>query len=244
MRMFPQWKRLLVFGCALALAVAVMAAYALLRTPGWYAPPIIAVDDRQLVRNNLVAAEQAMTENLIASSGPFTYHLYQDDLNRWISMRKEIYPLIDELAPPQLAEPFVLFDEGGVTLAGRYRAGVADVVISIDIEVLFEHDEIVLRARRIRCGSVGLSLNFEGLPLSRPVHREPEQTWPGSPSMTGDFVHGLRIGSQAWWKNGGMEYRVRGVKVKPGQIDIDIEPMGRHHRKRKEGISPRRSIAP
>ncbi len=231
MRIISRWKRVLVIGSAVAAVVALTAAYALLRTPAWYAPPVIAVDERQLVRNNLVAAEQAMTENLLASNGPFTYHLFQDDLNRWISMRKEIYPLIDELAPPQLADPFVLFDDGVVTVAGRYRAGAMNVLLSIDIDVRFENDELVLRARRIRCGSVGLSLNFEGLPLAKPIDRAREQTWPGSPTITGDFVHGVHIGSQAWWKNGGMEYRVRGVAVKPGQIDIDIEPLGRHNRK-------------
>lgn len=211
--------------------VGLAALYALLRTPGWYAPPTIAVEDRQRVRNNLVAAEQAMTENLLNSPGPFTYHLYQDDVNRWIAMRREIYPLIDELAPPQLADPFVLFDEEGVRLAGRYRTGMLDVVLSIDFGIRMDGQDIVLWARSIRCGSVAVSLDFEGLGLETPIRREREQTWPGSPAMSGDLVKGLRIDSTAWWKNGGMEYRVRDIKLRSGQIDVEIEPLGRHQRK-------------
>lgn len=231
MRMYPRLKRILLIGTGGLVVVVVTAAYALLRTPGWYAPPTIAVEDRQRVRTNLVAAEQAMTESLLNSPGPFTYHLHQDDVNQWIAMRREIYPLIDELAPPQLDDPFVLFDEDGVTLAGRYRAGVVDVVLSIDVEIRLDGDDVIVRARSIRCGSVGLSLDFEGLPLATPIQRKREQTWPGSPAMSGDLVKGLRIDSTAWWKNGGMEYRVRDIRLRSGQIDVEIEPLGRHQRK-------------
>lgn len=240
MRLTQRWKRILVIGSAALGGLLLIGAYAFLRTPSWYEPPVIPVEERQLVRNNLVAAEQAMTENLLHSTGPFVYHLYQDDLNRWIAMRREIYPLIDELAPPQLADPFVRFDESGVSLAGRYRAGGIGVILSIDLDVRFENNEIVLRARGLRCGSVGFPLDFGGLSLARPVERRREQTWPGSPRIWGDFVSGLHIESQAWWKNGGMDYRVRGIALKVGQLDIEIEPLGRHAKNQIEAENPRR----
>jgi len=44
------------------------------------------------VRNNLVAAEQAFTEELRSAGRPFIYQLRQDDVNQWIAMRREIYP--------------------------------------------------------------------------------------------------------------------------------------------------------
>ena len=231
MRINSRLKRIFLIGMAVMLVLLGAIGFSLLRTPGWYAPPTIAVEDRQRVRNNLVAAEQAMTENLLNSPGPFTYHLCQDDVNRWIAMRREIYPLIDELAPPQLDDPFVLFDENGVRLAGRYRDGPLDVILSIDFGIRMDEDDIVLSARSIRCGSVGVSLDFEGLGLDAPIHREREKTWPGSPAMSGDLIKGLRIESKAWWKNGGMEYRVRAITLRPGQIDMDIEPLGRHEKK-------------
>jgi hypothetical protein len=211
-----------------------------LRTPGWYQPPVVAVEEQQLVRNNLVAAEQAMTESLLKSQGPFVYHLYQDDVNRWIAMRRAIYPLIDELAPPQLADPFVLFDESGVRLAGQYRAGGVSVILSIDIDLRLEGEELVLRAKGIRCGSAGLPLNFAGLPLATPIERDRERTWPGSPRIWGDFVSGVHLESKAWWKNGGMEYRVRRMDLQPGRIDFEIEPLGRHSAEKSQNAKTRR----
>jgi hypothetical protein len=234
MRINPRFWRIFLIGMVVTVALLGVAVIALLRTPGWYAPPAIAVEDRQRFRNNLAAAEQAMTENLLNSPGHFTYHLYQDDVNRWIAMRREIYPLIDELAPPQLADPFVLFDEDGVTLAGRYRTEPLDVVLSIDFEIRMEGPDIVLAARSIRCGSLSVPLYFEGLGLEAPIHREREKTWPGSPAMSGDLVNGLRIESTAWWKNGGMDYRVLAITLRKGQIDLEIEPLGRHAGKQKK----------
>jgi hypothetical protein len=232
MRIYPRLKRVVLIGTVVLLVLVVGIVFALLRTPGWYAPPTIPVENRQRVRNSLVAAEQAMTENLLSSSGPFTYHLHQDDVNQWIAMRREIYPLIEELTPPELDEPFVLFDEDGVRVAGRFLEGPVPVVLSIEFAIQMAGEDIVLTARSLRCGSVNLPLDFEKLGLAARVDQAPGETWPGSPAVSGDLVTGLRIGSRAWWKNGGMEYRVRGITLRRGQIDLDIEPLGRHARHR------------
>ncbi len=218
----------------LALTAAVVAflilltVLALSRKPGWYAPPVIAPEERQSVRNNLVDAEQAFTESLLNLNTPFTYHLYQNDVNRWIAMRREIYPLIDELAPPVLADPFVVFDDGAITLAGRYRTAGLDVVLSVDVEARYENNTLILKARTVRFGSIPMPIGFGGLGLDRPIERAAGKTWPGSPRMWGDFVNGLHIDAQAWWKNGGVDYRVIGLEITSGRLDLKVEPLGRH----------------
>lgn len=200
----------------------------LIHTPSWYRPPQIAPEDRQAVRNNLVAAEQAFTENVRGPDGPFTYHLYEKDVNRWISMRREIYPLIDQLAPPLLDDPFVVFGDGLITIAGQYRTPAGRVVISLDIAAKFEGNEILLTARTIRCGSIPLPMSFAEKDLSRPLDRRPDKVWPGSPAMSGDLLNGFHVSADAWWKNGGIDYRVIGFRVEPGVISLDIRPLGRH----------------
>lgn len=208
--------------------VLLLILYTLMRTPGWYAPPVIAPEERQAVRNNLIDAEQAFTESVLNLDTPFIYHLYQHDVNRWIAMRREIYPLIDELAPPVLQEPFVVFEKDRITLAGRYQAAGVSMVLSCDIEARYDHDAIVLKARSVRCGSIRMPIGFGRLGLSHAIERPAGKTWPGSPRISGDFVNGLRIDAQAWWKNGGVDYRVVSFEVKPGQIDFGIQPLGRH----------------
>lgn len=222
-----RWKPLVLIGVLCLGATLVGAFAALVRSPGWYAPPVVSPSDRQGVRNNLIAAEQAFTERLRAGD-PFTYHIYQSDLNRWIAMRREIYPLIDEFMPPQLIDPFVLFDEGKITIAGAYTAGPVNLVLSIDILLSLQDDELVLRAGALRCGAVRAPMNLGGIRLDTPIERQPGETWPGSPRMSGDLIKGLHVETRAWWKNGGIDYQVRGLRIKPGVLSMDIEPLGRH----------------
>ena len=213
---------LIVFG-----GTVLIVLYLLLHEPSWYEPPIIAPEERQSVRNNLVAAEQAFTESLRAGVGPFVYHIYQDDVNRWFAMRREIYPLLDELSPPELADPFVVFDPGKITVAGLYRSGVMSAVVSLEIAVSMQADALVLTVTAARLGSVRMPLSVAtGLGLATMVDRDSDETWPGSPQIHGSLAGGLRVGADARWQNGGVAYRVLDVSVQRGKIDITVEPRG------------------
>jgi hypothetical protein len=220
-------KRLLIAAAACG-GVILAGIHALWRTPDWYALPEIPPQQRQSVRNNLVAAEQAMTESLLTAEAPFVYQLYQDDVNRWIAMRREIYPLIDELAPPELIDPIILFEPGEITLAGRYRLGAMNVVLSVDLAATFEQDHIRLQLKTIRCGSMRIPVGLVRLDLRQVIDRPRDALWPGSPRIHGNFLTGLFIDARAWWKNGGVAYRVLGVELTPGRLALTIQPLGRH----------------
>lgn len=224
-----KWKQSLLIGGLGVFGLLIGGGAAALRTPSWYVPPVIAPAEQQKVRNNLVAAEQAFTESLRTAREPFVYQLLQNDVNRWIAMRREIYPLIDELAPPQLLDPFVVFHADEITLAGRYGSGSLAPVISIDLAPTMEYGQLQLRATAVRCGSVRMPAGVVDLGLSQHIQRNPEATWPGSPAISGDLLSGLRIGAQAWWKNGGNEYQLLAVQVVPGKLLLTIQPLGRRH---------------
>lgn len=220
---------------SLALLLALLA-YALFQTPDWYRPPRVAPEDYQKVRDNLVVAEHQFTESLLAEE-PFEYHVFQDVLNQWIAARREIFPLIDEFLPPVLEDPFIRIDENGITLAGRYSMIGLGAIVSVDIEPTWEGDALTLRARSVRCGSLSLSPDFGGLGLARSAAFASGELWPGSPQMAGDLLTGFRIGARAWWKNGGVDYRLTGVRLREGQLDLHIRPLDdqvaarrRHHR--------------
>lgn len=198
-----------------------------LRTPDWYRVPNIPEAQRQQVRNNLLSAEQAMVEGLRRGE-TFVYQLHQDDLNRWVTMRREIYPLAEEFIPPQWSDPFVRFDTGRITVAGRFRHESWSTIASIDINVAFADGAIVLTAGSVRSGSLPLPASLIGLPLGQPIDRRAEKTWPGSPPIAGDLVNGVRVGARAWWKNGGYAYEVKNVTVVPGVLKLEIQPLGPH----------------
>ncbi|MCG8407381.1 MAG: hypothetical protein MI923_19455 [Phycisphaerales bacterium] len=221
-----RFKRAAFAFAASLVVVCLVGLYLILRTPGWYQPPVVPPADRQKVRDSLVGAEQAFTESLRADQ-PFVYHIYQDNVNCWIAMRREIYPLIDELVPPILNDPFVLFETGSITVGGRYLVAGADMVVSIEIEPTFEDNAIVLRAKAVRCGSFPIAKRLERLGLGRSGDVDKEDLWPGSPKMSGDLLSGFKIDAHAWWKNGGIAYQVKDITVKNGRLDLSIQPLGR-----------------
>lgn len=220
------WRHYAALTLLATLGVFAAGAFALLRTPTWYAPPAIATDQRQRVRNSLVEAEQRFTESLRMNQ-PFVYHLYAEDVNRWIAMRREIYPLLDSLTPPELGEPFVVFDDGEITVAGRYQLGGVRVIVSLDFSVGFHDGAIELRALATRCGSARVPLDVSRLGMERAVNYPEGKLWPGSPRISGDLVSGLRVDDEGWWKNGGMAYRVTDLMVEPGRISLTVQPLGR-----------------
>jgi hypothetical protein len=188
---------------------------------------VVPPADRQAVRNNLVAAEQAFTESLRGPQAGFVYHIHQADVNRWLAMRKEIYPLIDELAPPQLGDPFLIFDTDRIILAGRYAGGGVSVVISIELSATFAGGEIVLRLASMHCGALRVPVGLADLGLDVKVDRPRDATWPGSPRIHGSLLTGLHVGAEARWKNGGVRYRVRDFSAGPGRLDLTVESLGR-----------------
>lgn len=222
------WKRARVVVPAALLLFVCGVLYAVIRTPGWYAPPVIAPHERQAVRDSLVDAEQAFTQTLRAGGAPFTYMIHQDDLNRWIAMRAEIYPQAGELTPPELRDPYVRFEEDRITLAGRLAAGPVEVVVSLRLAVQCESDAVVVTSDGWRCGSAPIPERWLGTAWARPVDLDPGETWPGSPPIWGDLKRGLRIGADAWWKNGGIEYRVLRAWVEPGVLKLSVQPLGPH----------------
>ncbi len=212
---------------AAAAAVLAIPLYLLLATPSWYQPPPVAPEQRQQVRNNLIAAEQAFTEQLRAGA-PFVYHVHQDDLNQWIAMRREIYPLFEQITPPAIRDPFILFEQGYIRIAGRHRERLLGSVFSLDITAALEGDGLVLRADSARMGRLRIPFGLlTGSELTQPIEYEEEEAWPGSPRIGGDLLSGLHVGAKARWKNGGVTYRVVEVQVYPGRLDLTVEPLGR-----------------
>ena len=225
-------KRVALGALGVLVLVLVVVAFVALRTPAWYQPPIVPVEEQQRVRNHLIQAEQAFTKSLLAGE-PFIYHIYQDDLNRWLAMRKEIYPRVDELIASVLTDLFAIIEPGNITLAGRLAIGRLGGIVSIDIEPAFRNQKIILTAKAIRHGSLPLPLSLDELGLRRHVDLSENRAWPGSPRMHGSFLTGFEIEPNAWWRNGGIDYLVTDLAVREGRLDLTIQPLGRHARKQR-----------
>lgn len=225
------FKRVCVVAVVLSLAAVMGFILLLVSTPDWYEPATVPEQDRQALLRRLVQAEQSFTEALRADA-PFQYHLFDDLINRWIAMQHDVLPVVDDLIPEFVNDLHVRFAEGGVCIGGRQSILGVDVVVSVRLRAWFEEEGIVLRVESARCGSLPLPLNWEALQLGRRIECKAERLWPGSPGVAGDLLTGLRIGREAWWKNGGIRYRVENVEVAPGKLSLSIQPLGMRETKR------------
>jgi hypothetical protein len=222
------WRSLAGWAGLATLAIVTAGLYAVLRTPTWYRPPLVPPEQRQQVRNSLINAEQSFTE-LLRQNKTFVYHIYQEDVNRWIAMRREIYPLIDELTPPVLEDPQVIFDDDMVTIAGRYRSTM-NLIVSLDIETEFKNGQLVFKAHSARCGSVRAPIDLRRLRVDGRADSLEGGLWPGSPRITGNLIDGIFVDAHAWWKNGGIDYQVLEFSALPGELVLKVQPLGRHFR--------------
>lgn len=224
---------------AAAVAVLTLAmAAVMLRAPAWYQPPIVPTAQRQQVRNNLVDAEQAFTESIRAEAGIFVYHVYQDDLNRWLAMRREIHPVLEQLTPSLLSDPFVRFDAGRIIISGRLRDWLG-AVVSVEIEPRCDERWLILQASTVRLGRLRFPMRWmSGLKTDHPIQKDADAAWPGSPPINGSLADGLKLGRDAWWKNGGLAYRVLDVRVGFGQLDLTIEPLGHQDPQERKAQKP------
>lgn len=202
-------------------------ALAIFLAPAWYDPPEVPLERQQRVRTELVNAEQAFTQALFAGEA-FNYHIYDDMVNRWIAMRRDIFPLIDRLVPALVANPSLRFRESGVTVAGACDLLGMKAVVSLDLDLVFDQKAILVRATAARCGRLPIPVTLPALRLGRSLYYEPGQLWPGSPAVAGNLLDGIAVQDRAWWNNGGIAYEVQGLTLKNGQIDLRIHPLGRH----------------
>jgi hypothetical protein len=228
-----------------ALGLLILLFWLALRDPGWYQPMRVPEEESQQVRDELHEAAQQFSDALM-TTGRFQIHLRDSQINRWIAMRKEIYPLIDKEIPPHWVEPTVNFLDGVIRLAVRHKDGTSDIVVSVDLAVGMEEDTIALRLAGARIGSLRVPLTFLSGRLKKPIRIDGDKAWSGSPAMRGELLGGLHVDALAVWPNGEREYRVHDVRVEPGRLHLEIESLGPHYPKRRkdhtrESAPPRRS---
>lgn len=238
-------KARLILACVAAAApVACIVVGAALRTPSWYRPPRIEASEYQAVRDELRDAAQAFSDALMVP-GPFEFHLTQAQLNRWVTLRREIYPAIERNLPPEWTDPFVCFADHAIRIAARRRGARPHVVASVDIRVALDGDQIRLTAGAIRVGSLRVPRALLGTILTRPIDLPPGKLWHGAPAAEGNLRDGLLIAARAIWPNGDRRYNVLDVRPEAGVLHIKIDSLGPAYGSRRSASpAPSASSAP
>ncbi len=217
-------RRFLTIGLPLAAAAVALITAAALRTPGWYRPPVVPSDERQSVRDDLKNAAQQFSDALM-TEGAFDVHLSAAQINRWMAMRREIYPRIDRELPLGWTDPFLRLEPGLIRLAMR-SVGRTACIASLDLAVTLDAETICLKVVAVRIGSLRVPLGLLSEWLSSPIDLAEGRAWSGSPAMRGDLAAGLRIDRRAVWPNGDRDYVVERLEIDRAAIHFGVRSLG------------------
>lgn len=212
------------------IAIVIVLAALVLHTPGWYVVPHVAESRQQSVRDRL---ERMTDEFSMALLKPdvFDIELTQDELNDWLAMCGRIWPAAKRAIPPEWSGPVIRFDPGRIMIAAQYKTAVGRAVVSGELALSLDGDMIVVRPARLRIGHMPVPLTWltrwvRGLKLA-------SRATESGVSLTGNVSEGFRLPTRHTWWNGARDFRIRDVRLTPGAVALEIEPLGPRPRRNR-----------
>lgn len=204
--------------------------------PGWYHPAQIPREDNaiQRVKNDLVRTQEVLSEWLVNVDEPFQHRFTAEQINAWLAIREDIWPLAREWLPPEFSDPCIYMDEQDLRLAVTYRKGDLRTVLTLSLEAHADEDGIHLRIREISAGSLTIPRSW----IERELARLDDGRWPAGtllPYQSDDRplpkLTELHEGAEfpnAWesW-NVKRRFRIIGLQFEPSAMVVTIEPLPR-----------------
>jgi hypothetical protein len=219
MRRRPQLARFAVIVLAMASLLAVCLWLTVFRIPSYYKPPQVGPAEYQAVRDNLEAAYNDL--NLaVQGSDEFDYVVEQDQLNRWIAARRQIWPGFQRYVPEKLDQPMVVFQDGRLVVSGLAPAAGFRSVLTLILSLRAEPDHLTVRLEGCRIGAVPVPRHALGRFLDR---LESSSTLPHGASPQ-ELLEGLTIPNRFEWRSGGRLIRFEQIDLKAGRLVARIAP--------------------
>lgn len=183
--------------------------------PRWYQP--VAVDASRLPADKAALAElQDRISAALNAGQAIRVRLTEDQVNRWLAGRGALEPVATvDLGPFQ--DPAVRFLDGCVRVGGRLEQGVLRGVASVTIRAAVDGGRLSVTYDWPRLGVVPVPAGwFAGLAIP---------TGPDAP----EFIQAPRAGmlevrNRFVWPNGRRRCRVTDIAVRPGVMEIALEP--------------------
>lgn len=228
---WSRWRRVVAWSvvtvCALALLGIVTGWMLFQRIPTWYAPVHVAAADLQRVRDSLTCPYNEFSAGMMEGR-PFEFRITQQELNEWLAARGQIWPAAQEWVPPTMEGPLILFEPDRIVVAGTVSLGEVRTVLSASVSLHTEGDSLVVRLDSLHGGA---------LPVPRSLVREQLRQLDARQRGTGrdrtrlpsaeTLFGGTRVPAVFSWNNPHRRFRIRAVRVKNGEILLDIEPLPR-----------------
>ncbi len=219
--------------------------------PGWYRPATITPADSRIIRNELPSFGSAIGTYL-AQGRQFRIELTDEQINRWLAARGDIWPAMKRALPPEVREPAIAFEAGRIILGARYeRNGLSSVVsLSTTLDLENAGGAIAIHLGGIHAGLLPVPRMFVEQAAKKALAKAIRSNWSHLSKYTG-FGHfnladqlGItpkqvtgylagramtetRLPSHWVWPNGRFPFYVSNVQIQPGKMLIDIVPVPR-----------------
>lgn len=211
-----RWVWLLLLPSFLILLGLISVGCAVTCTPTWYQPAAIDYERLESDKRALTETADRIGDELNARR-PIRVEIDQEQLNRWITARREV-PGGEQFDLPNVELPFVsLMDGNRVRVAATLKSGGWRMVVSITGGVALEGELLRIRLDEIGAGRMpvpsgalreALRKEFETGGLGRYLQAD------GSLLIPNDLV----------WPNGKKRCRVQAIEISAGKAVIELVP--------------------
>lgn len=210
--------RLILTICASALFCAVgIFIFGLHCRPNWYIPRSIDYGTLEDDKRAQVQLENRVSAALSAGQS-VELTLTQDQLNRWIAARGELWPgKLPSLEP--FEHPMIVLEEGNRirVAASAVYAGVR-AVISLTFRVELTEGEVVIAADSLHAGALPIPTGVFAKNLRNRMERAPTQVL--------EFDGERLVLRNEWvWPNGKRLFRAAALWTADGALRITLEPL-------------------
>jgi hypothetical protein len=186
------------------------------------------------VRDDFVGTFDHLSELLNTSPGRFEFRLRQDQVNAWLVSREQMWPESRRWLPPQITDPQVIVDRGGVRLGATFRQGSVRAVLSAQFEVHASQNGVALRLAGVAAGSLPVPrskirellamVDARNWPVGRRVHGQLDDR--PMPALS-DLYEGIVLPNGWIWQNGRRPFRITRITCESGEIVATFEPLPR-----------------
>jgi hypothetical protein len=183
--------------------------------PAWYVP--VPIDYNRLHDDKRDLADLLDRIGAALNSGRSArFELRQDQANRWLAARDEIWP---EAAGDfsSFRDFAVFFLDDQVRVAGRFERGRIHTLVSLSGRVRVSDDDVQIACQRVQLGALPVPAGWLARALS-------------ANARTSDGGFELRDGVVSFrntlvWPNGKRRCRLREFTVREGLITVELEPL-------------------
>ncbi len=189
---------------------------ALTHRPGWYRPQ--GIDRARLHADKLAMADlQEQISAALNQGRPVRFRLEEDQLNRWIAARAEMWPEA-AIDLGGLERPQAVLSEKGIRLGATVKRASLEAVITLNCRLELGEEYLTVRYDTPRAGAI---------PLPRSWLMDLLVELPGvEPAALRSLRPGtIRVRNELVWPNGKRRCRLRELTPLPGAIEVVLEPV-------------------